>query len=447
MDYNTALTKLKSIGQKHLLDYWPQLANDEKNSLLQQIEDLDVDIFFEQQAILKDTSSHTAASIEPFLDFHPVGKASDIKLGKEFIAQGRMGCLIVAGGQGTRLHLNGPKGLYPITNIRKKNLFQLFSEKVLAAGKQVQRPLNVAVMTSPLNHSVTTAYFDAHYLFDLKQNQLDFFMQSMLPILDDSGNLFLQKRDLIAQGPDGNGSALYNFWVQGLLSKWKKLGIECLNFIMIDNPLADPFDAELLGFHIRNKNDITIKCTPKKDADEKVGTLVKQEGKVQVIEYTEMPEKERQAKAPDGSLQHAFANISLFCISVSFIEKICSQRTALPLHKAYKAVPSLENPNKMAWKFEHFIFDILPLADKVQALSYPREVCFAPLKNLSGADSPATVQEALQFRDQQVYEEIFNRPAPAAPFELSQDFYYPNLSYIELWKDKSLSNDRYLGGV
>lgn len=444
MNYDSALAKLKVLGQVHLLDYWPQLFDDEKNFLLGQIEDLDVDIFLKQQAILKDPPLHSSASFEPFLDFTEAGSSEDKMLGQEFIAQGRMGCLIVAGGQGTRLHLDGPKGLFPISNITKKSLFQLFSEKIRAASKQVHRPLNAAIMTSPLNHAVTLTYFDAHALFGLKSRQLDFFMQSMLPFLDDKGNLFLEKKDTIAQGPDGNGSALHNFWMQGVASKWKELGIEYLNFVMIDNPLADPFDAELLGFHIRNKNDITVKCILKTDADEKVGVLVKQDGKVQVIEYTEMPEKERQKTKADGSLKHACANISLFCISLSFIEKLCSRRTPLPLHPAYKAAPSLDDKNNKAWKFEHFIFDILPLADKVQALLYPREKCFAPLKNFSGADSPSTVQAALQLRDRQIYEELFRKQAPVEPFELAQDFYYPIPSHVEAWKNKPLPNDRYL---
>lgn len=447
MNYNTAQAKLTSIGQSHLLDDWPQLNEEEKYNLLQQIENLNIETFLIQQAILKNPSTLAPTSFEPFRDFEKAGSAEDEDLGKELIAQGEMGCLIVAGGQGTRLHLQGPKGLYPITNIRKKSLFQLFSEKILAAGKQVHRPLNVALMTSPLNYEMTLTYFEAHDLFGLKNRQLDFFIQNMLPFLDDKGNLFLEEKDTIAQGPDGNGSALHNFWLQGIAAKWKELGIKYLNFVMIDNPLADPFDAELLGFHVRNQNDVSVKCILKRDGDEKVGVLVQQNGKVQVIEYTEMEEKERKKMTSKGTLKHSCANISLFCISLSFIEKLFQQKVKLPLHAAYKTAPNLTDKNNKAWKFEHFIFDILPLADKVQALLYPREKCFAPLKNLTGEDSPSTVQAALQSRDKQIYEELFEKPAPDAPFELAQDFYYPIPASIELWKKRSLSNDRYLGGV
>lgn len=446
MNYNSALEKLESIHQTHLLNHWSELNDNEKFFLLHQINDLDANIFLQQQAVLKNPNKHLRSSFEPFLDFTQADSAADEMLGKESIAQGRMGCLIVAGGQGTRLHLNGPKGLYPISLIRKKSLFQLFSEKIVAASKQVHRPLQAAIMTSPLNHSTSLTYFEAHTFFGLKRRQLDFFMQNMLPFLDDNGNLFLERKDTLAFGPDGNGSALHNFWSQGLASKWKEQGIEHLNFIMIDNPLADPFDAQLLGFHIRNKNDITVKCILKTEADEKVGMLVKHQGKVKVIEYNEMPENERKKTLSDGSLKHKCANISLFCISLSFIEKMCSQKTALPLHPAYKEVQSMDHKHKMAWKFEHFIFDILPFANKVEALLYPRELCFAPLKNFSGENSPSTVQTALQQRDKQIYNELFGTPLPPEPFELAQDFYYPMPAYIEAWKNKSLSNDGYLGG-
>lgn len=446
MLYETALQKLQSIQQSHLLDDWPKISDESRNYLLQQIDRLDTDAFFQQQSLLKNPPSHSFSTIEPFLDFAGAGSTADESLGKALISQGRMGCLIVAGGQGTRLQLNGPKGLYPISIIRKKTLFQLFAEKILAASRQAHRSLHAAIMTSPLNHGITETYFEAHSNFGLKKSQLDFFPQGMLPFLDEKGNLFLEKMDTIAHGPDGNGSALHNFRLNGLLQKWKDLGIEYLNFIMIDNPLADPFDAELLGYHVRNQNEITVKCTLKAHPDEKVGVLVRKEGKVHVIEYSEMPANERQMTSARGSLKHTCANISLFCISLSFIEKL-TQKASLPLHAAHKLTPSLLNPQQMGWKFERFIFDILPLADKVQALLYARETCFAPLKNLEGVDSPATVQAALQHRDQQVYEALFNKKAPEKPFELAQDFYYPTSTYIDVWKNKSLSNDRYLGGI
>jgi UDP-N-acetylglucosamine/UDP-N-acetylgalactosamine diphosphorylase len=446
MNYDRAIAKLNSIQQPHLLNYWHELNEAEKNLLLQQIENLDIAAFHEQQAVIN-ARFLCDSSVDPFLDYQKVGSLEDALLGKEAIEQGRLGCLIVAGGQGTRLHLEGPKGLYPISLIRHKSLFQLFSEKIVAASKLALHPLQAAIMTSPLNHERTLAYFKTHAYFQLRKEQLDFFAQPMLPFLDNAGNLFLEKKGLLAEGPNGNGACLHQFWEEGLLAKWKKMGIEHLNFVMIDNPLADPFDAELFGMHIRNQNDITIKCTLRVDPEEKVGVIVKQHQKVQVIEYTEFPESERYARLSDGSLKHPCANISLFCISLSFIEKICDKKRKMPLHALYKKTPSLIDSAQKGWKFEHFIFDIFPLADKIQALLYPRERCFAPLKNLSGQDSPASVQDALQARDRQLYEELFSKKAPLVPFELAQDFYYPIPSYVDQWKNHALPPEGYFGDI
>lgn len=448
MNYKEAFDKLEILGQTHLLKYWDKLASDEQFKLLSQIQNIHMDTFFYQQEIVDHPAlDYSKTTFEPFLDFHGSGVAADEKLGKEAISQGKMGCLIVAGGQGTRLRLNGPKGLFPISNIKKKSLFQIFAEKTLAASKQSAKYLPLAIMTSPLNHEITQLYFDTHLLFGLSPSQLDFFPQKMLPFLDVDKNLFLEKPDSIAQGPDGNGSSLYNFYQSGLLKKWKEEGVEYLNFVLIDNPLADPFDAELLGFHIRNQNDITIKCTLKNHPEEKVGVIVKQNDQVKVIEYSEMSEEERNAKAKDASLKHSCANLSLFCISLSYIEKICQRKDEMTLHTAYKLAPSINNPEHMAWKFERFIFDILSGTNKVQALYYPRETCFAPLKNIQGNDSPETVQKALLKSDQLIYEKIFGVSAPDKVIELSQDFYYPTPSYIHQWKEKPFANDGYLGEI
>lgn len=447
LDFNSAFTKLQSVQQTHLLDHWSQLADDEKQYLLMQIAQLDINLFRMQQEILKNPPKPSPTSFEPFVNYKEIGSDRHIAIGREAIARGKMGCLIVAGGQGTRLKLNGPKGLYPISNIRKKSLFQLFAEKIVAAGRQVNHTLSTAIMSSPLNHAMTKTYFDAHAQFGLKNKQLDIFSQNMLPFLDENGNLFLEKKGTIAFGPDGNGSALHNFWNQGIGPKWKEMGIEYVNFVLIDNPLADPFDAELLGFHISNNNTITIKCTSKLSPDEKVGVLVQREGKVNVIEYSEMPESERNALNQKGTLKHSCANISLFCINLAFIEELCKKHTPLPLHPAFKSAPSLTNKENKAWKFEYFIFDILPLADKVEALIYPREKCFAPLKNISGMDSPATVQLALLHQDRDTYEKLFGKKPPAGVFELAQDFYYPTDLLLDIWKNKIPFNDPYIGSI
>lgn len=423
MEYERAKQKLHSIGQESLLLYWDALSTNEKKELLKQIDRLDLTTLLAQQELLNKSEFLHSGPIESFLDYSLAGNAQHAMQGKQLIAEGRVGCILIAGGQGTRLHFDGPKGLFPITPITKKSLFQFFSEKVVAASKRVGRPLALAIMTSPLNDSITRDFFSSHQRFGLDETQLSFFCQSTLPFLDDLGNLFLETEKCIAEGPDGNGSCLSAFVKSGIWENWRAQGISYINSVLIDNPLADPFDAELIGFHHAKQTEVTIKCTARLDAAEKVGLLVKEAGHVRVVEYSELPENERAERLPDGTWKHTCTNISLFCWNMEFVNRTC--HISLPLHRAYKKAFSLQKGPCMAWKFEKFIFDLLPFAHNVQALLYPRDRCFAPLKNATGADSPETVRKALQEEARRIFREVNGREPPEGPFELPPDLYYP----------------------
>lgn len=442
LDFASALQKLTEIKQQHILKYWEHLSENQKNQLLAQIEELDSTIFKQQQKQLQSSRQEQFQNLKPFTDFSLSGADSDFKHGKELISQGLLGCLIVAGGQGTRLRFDGPKGIFPVSPVRQKSLFQLFAEKVVAASRQAKKLLPLAIMTSPLNHAETVAFFEKHNLFGLEKQQLYFFSQGTLPLLDEDGNLFLEDVDSIARGPDGNGSALQHFYQSGIWSEWHRLGINYLNFCVIDNPLADPFDAELLGFHYRLHSEITVKGTMKRSADEKVGTLAKQDNKTIVVEYTELPEPLRSATLPNGTMQFGCANLSLFCFNMNFIKMTAGVST--PFHLAFKAVNylnaegiSCQAEKPMAWKFEKFIFDVLPIASKVSALLYPREACFAPLKNYDGPDSIDSVRKALQNNDRSLFAKITGSPCTNEPFEISQEFYYPTPELIAKWRGKT----------
>ncbi len=448
MNEEAASQKISALEQAHLLAFYNTLSEERRCHLLQQIEAIDVPLFHRQQLLVKKSQTATSTSLNSFRDFVRKGHAEDVQRGRERLVQGQVGCLVIAGGQGTRLRFEGPKGMYPISVIQHKTLFQLVAEKTRAASLQTGYDLPIAIMTSPVNHAATVNYFEQHHYFGLKRTQVSFFSQRLLPLLDEEGNLFLEDVDSIAQGPDGNGFALKYFAESGLWHKWHSQGIRYINFVLIDNPLADPFDAELVGFHEREGNDITMKCTPRRDIHEKVGVLVKIEGKAAVVEYSELPDEERKALHTDSTLKHLCANLSLFCFSMESIREL--NKLELPLHLAHKAVKYVDKAgqvvqacNPMAWKFERFIFDVLPLAKHVKALLYPRAECFAPLKNFSGPDSPATVQAALQEMDRRVIEKITGMPAPHHPFELAQDFHYPTPELLEKWQGHALPSDPY----
>ena len=395
--------ELRELGQGDLIDYLKSADVPRGIDLAQQLDGIDLSTLRQQRELLLNPPVQEKKQYKPFGDYLKRGNSEDRKRGEHLLAKGAVGCLIVAGGQGTRLKFDGPKGMVVVTE-DGKSLFQLFTERILEAGRQYDRTFPVAIMTSPLNHEQTVTFFQENNSFGLQQDQLFFFSQKTLPLLDDKGRLFLDSPNSISTGPNGNGVALHHFCEEGLWEEWRSQGVEMLNFVQIDNPLADPFDPELIGYHAGRNNEVTLKCIEREDPNEKVGVIVSVEGQARVIEYSEMSESEQLSCDEKGKLRHICANISCFCFSMEFIKKYTGKKAEpTRLHLAHKAVKTWspsekevrpEKPN--AWKFEAFIFDCLREAKHVSALLYPRSECFAPLKNASGPDSIETVRAALR---------------------------------------------------
>lgn len=433
---------LSREDNEHVLRFCPFLTEKEQEALIQQIQLIDFSLLEQQRRLIKNPSP-AQSTIEPFTDFAFIGQNDHVLKGKQLLQEGKMGCLILAGGQGTRLRFDGPKGRFPVSLVKHKSLFQLLAEKTLAAGKQVGKTLSLAIMTSPENDEMTKRFFAEHHYWGLNPEQVSFFCQGTLPLLDSQGQLFLESRYHIAEGPNGNGQCLHDFYKSGIWKKWSEQGIQYLNVVLIDNPLADPFDAELLGFHAGQQAEITIKCTEKLKPQEKVGVIVKENGRVSVIEYSELSDRNKTATRPDGRLEYCCANLSLFCFSMDFIQSIVTKSASLPLHKAWKAAKFVNeagvtqlSATPIAWKFETFIFDWLGYANHVFALLYPREQCFAPLKNYEGDDSLETVQQAIQKREKKLLKDMTGLEPPSLPFELAAEFYYPTPELKAKWHKK-----------
>jgi UDP-N-acetylglucosamine/UDP-N-acetylgalactosamine diphosphorylase len=293
---------LQHLDQQAIVNHLESLPLEARHALEKQLASLDLAMLAKQRGMVIHPKVAAAEAFEPFDTAVLSGDKARKQTGQKEIAEGRVGCLLLAGGQGSRLGFPGPKGIFPISVIQNKSLFQLVAEKVVAASKQAGKPLPLAVMTSPQNDFITRAFFANHGLFGLDEGQLSFFCQGELPYLDAVGNLFLESSEKIAEGPNGNGFCFKHMAASGILSDWLARGIRHLNLIFIDNPLADPFDAELIGFHQMQGAEVTIKCAEKKDPGEKVGVLVKQKGMVRVSEYSEMPDTERQQRLPEGEL-------------------------------------------------------------------------------------------------------------------------------------------------
>lgn len=352
-------------------------------------------------------------SLEGYRPLETVAHAGNNEaLGWRLIGEGKVGCVVLAGGQGTRLGHDAPKGTLSVGPVTSKSLFQRLAERVVHAGNKAGRALPLAIMTSPQNDAATQMFFQAHAHFGLKD--LSFFTQSTLPFLDEQGNWFLEAPGVLAEGPDGNGNALLRFYHSGLWEEWQRKGVAYVNVIFIDNPLADPFDAELIGFAAHHTLDIGMKVIERQSLHEQMGIVALHDDKLRVIEYSEV--------APDASASYRYGSPGQFCYALPFIPSLrdispkwhCARKTASHLGRS---IP--------VYKYETFQFDLLAHAKHSAALLYPRHRCYAPLKNKEGDKSPATVREALLQWDKEVYTALSGLSAPPFPFELDPAFYYP----------------------
>ncbi len=445
--YLEALTKLDAIGENRLLDYFEELSPLEKSILLNQIEHLNIDFVDNQKQILNNFIK-LKKPVSPYQDYDISGCDKRQEIGNQILEKGLVGCLLIAGGQGSRLGFNGPKGCFPISPIKNKSLFQIFIEKIKAAGNCFKQNIPLAIMTSPLNHHQTIRFFEDNDFFNFTRKQISFFLQPTLPLLNSQGNPFLERPYSIAQGPDGNGSALKSFYTSNIFRKWMNKGIRYVTFTLIDNPLADPLDNELIAHCSMTNSDMILKAIERKDINESLGLIVSDNNQLRIIEYTEIREEDFNA-TENNKPKFNLANTSLFCFDMTFIEKIAL--TSLPLHVANKKALFL-NPSKQsirpvqpnAYKFERFIFDLLHHTSKVRVLLYPKKSCFAPLKNKVGLNSPKSVQAALYEKDREVLKNINKGLKPTSRFELAPEFYYPTKALRKAWSHKTSIEKEYI---
>lgn len=343
--------------------------------------------------------------------------SNDEKRGVELIKEGKVATLILAGGQGTRLQFAGPKGTFPLTPVKKKTLFMWFSEKIKRASTCYETTIPLAIMTSDDNHDETEDYFEKNNFFDLPKESVSFFKQASLPFLDDEGTPIQSPSGIPLFGPAGNGEVFKSLFAAGIGKKWEEIGIEIIHVILIDNALADPVDCKLIGFLENSKIDIAVKAIERQSGDEPLGIFVEKDCQLQVVEYSEMDKEKMQEKDKEGKLLYRYGNISLFAIHLKAAKKAIT--LSLPLHKAYKEIPSLK---KKGWKFETFIFDLFPLFS-TKALLFPREETFSPLKNKTGAQSEESVASDLSHQAKKRLDELTKKKYLQAK-ELSPYYFY-----------------------
>lgn len=322
-----------------------------------------------------------------------------IKIGENVVKSGHFAIGIMAGGQGTRLGHNGPKGTFKLElNGETKSLFEIIVDKLKNAYEKYNVYLNCYIMTSPENNKETVTFFEKNNYFNYPKEYIKFFMQEDLPLLNKKGKLILGEDGLIKLASEGNGGIFYSMAKKGIIDDMKSKNIKWIFIGSVDNLLVKYVDTLLLGLAIKQNVNIATRTVIKNSPNERVGVLCKKNGKVKVIEYTEVPKEMRVATDEAGEFLYGESHIMCNLFSLEAIEKASTKE--LKYHVAVKKIKYIDENGKLVnptepncYKFEKFVFDSFGLFDEIAILRGKREEDFAPIKNAEGQDSPETAQK------------------------------------------------------
>ena len=326
-----------------------------------------------------------------------------IAAGRAALAADRVAVVTAAGGQGTRLKFDGPKGAYPITPVLGKSLFQLFAEKILAARRRYGCRLPWFIMTGRDNDEATRRFFDEHGFFGLGAESVHFFVQGTLPILDAAGRLLVDEHGDLLAGPDGHGGAVEALSASGALDAMEGSGFDLMSYFQVDNPLVTVADPRFVGYHLRAGAEFSCKVVAKRAPEEGLGLAVLRDGRPAVIEYVDVPPEVAAQRDDAGRLRFLYGSIAIHAINVAFLRRLVREGVPLPWHVAEKEYvvgsdgARIVQPVRITcFKFERFIFDSLPWASGCAFVEVNREHEFAPVKNAEGEDSPDSARRMMQ---------------------------------------------------
>lgn len=406
-------SRLAQFGQSQLLRWVEELSPAAQKQLFEQIETID---FPQLQSLVAgedhavDWGALSAKAVPP--PAVRLGQPdsrfteSDARAaGERALEQGEVAMLLVAGGQGTRLGFDLPKGMFPIGPVSGRTLFQMVCDRLIAMSRRYGHDIPLYIMTSPATDAATREYFESESGCGLAADQLNYFCQGQMPAVDaKSGQVLLNDKGEIALSPDGHGGIVTALAKSGCLAGAKQRGIKLFYYAQIDNPLAEICDPVLIGYHLLGRSELTTQVVKKRFAKEKVGNVVSIDGKVQIIEYSDLPDAVAQQTTAGGDLKLWAGNIAIHVFDLAFLEKVSSQADGLPFHRASKKVGYIDDKGRSvaptepnATKFERFVFDLLPLAANALVVEADAGRVFAPVKNADGAavDTPELAKQAI----------------------------------------------------
>ncbi len=403
----------QGVGHDYLLSHWDRLPEMQQAELARQIESLDFELLSKLATAKTGTvdASVLALRAEPpdavvlGHDYAGHGLTDAIGEGGAAIAAGKVAMILVAGGQGTRLGFEQPKGMFPIGPLSKRTLFEMHVDSLRGAMRRFGVSIPLMIMTSPATDAATRTYFEQNDQLGLRDGELFLFEQGTMPAIDaQNGRILMNAPGSIALSPDGHGGIVAALVRSGGMAFARERGIEHFFYAQIDNPLVRACDPTLLGYHRLAGSQMTTQVVRKRFAKERVGNVVQIDGRTHIIEYSDLPDAVAEQTNADGSLRLWAGNIAVHVFDVDFLERASQDAESLPFHRASKAVPYLDetgtevkptSPN--AIKFERFVFDLLPVADRTLVVEGDAAEVFAPVKNADGAatDTPTTAKQAL----------------------------------------------------
>ncbi|MBR1930926.1 MAG: UTP--glucose-1-phosphate uridylyltransferase [Lachnospiraceae bacterium] len=402
MTLEQAKEKLAQYGQEHVLKYYEELADVEKQTLLEQIEATDMSILeackHKEDLVKKGVITPLAAMQ---LDEIEANRDVFTRIGVEAIRAGKVGAVLLAGGMGTRLGSDNPKGMYNVGVTRELYIFECLIHNLLDVVHQCEAWVHLFVMTSDKNHDATVQFLQEHDFFGYRGEYVHFFKQEMAAATDYEGKIYLEEKGKLSTSPNGNGGWFISMQNNGLLELVHNEGIEWLNVFAVDNVLQRIADPCFVGATIQRNCVVGAKVVRKNAPDEKVGVMCLEDGRPSIVEYYELTEELMNAKDDKGDPAYNFGVILNYLFKVADLEHMMMNH--MPLHIVEKKIPYLNEQGELVkpqapngYKFESLVLDMIHQLDSCLPFEVVRNKEFAPIKNKTGVDSVESARALLE---------------------------------------------------
>lgn len=402
MGFREAYEKLEKYGQLHVLKYYEDLSGYEKEALMEQIENTDFEVLG-QCAHKEELNPRGVITPIEVMQLKEIDEKREeyTAIGLDAIRAGKVGAVILAGGMGTRLGSDEPKGVYNIGLTKDVFIFQRLIENLMDVVKQAEVWIPLYVMTSDKNHETTTSFFKEKDYFGYNPDYVTFFMQDMAPASDFNGKVYMEEKYKISTSPNGSGGWFLSMMKWGAADKAKAAGVEWLNVFAVDNVLQRIADPCFVGATIATGNAAGAKVVRKNAPDERVGAMCLEDGRPSIVEYYDMTEELMNAKNAQGEPAYNFGVILNYLFQIKDLEEIEARK--LPLHIVEKRIPYLDEDGRLVkpespngYKFESLVLDMIHELDSCLPYEVRREYEFAPIKNQTGIDSVESARKLCQ---------------------------------------------------